>query len=162
MKRTIVLCLLAGLLSLVLLGVLSCERKAKLMGDTAAAVISYRPIEDADSFDNAITQLIAEGRNPLLLDLRDRADFEKGHIPFFLNVSNARDGEPLASWIEPYPRTKAVVLICYSGKRSGQARENLLAAGFTDLTEFTPGYAAYATQRGELYLAETGDCDCPE
>ncbi len=99
---------------------------------------------------------------PLLIDLRDRKDYEQGHIPGFVNVSNAREGEPFATWVAPFRRDKPVVLICYAGNRSARAFEHLVLSGFTRVIDYTKGYADYAAGMGASYSPETGTCDCPE
>lgn len=99
---------------------------------------------------------------PLLIDLRDRKDYEQGHIPGFVNVSNARAGEPLATWITPFRRDKPVILICYAGNRSARAFESLVLSGFTRVVDYTAGYSDYAAGMGEGYSPESGSCDCPE
>jgi rhodanese-related sulfurtransferase len=106
------------------------------------------------------TSFMKEG--PLLVDLRDRKDYEQGHIPGFVNVSNAREGEPLATWVAPFRRDKPIVLICYSGNRSARAFESLVLSGFTRVIDYTKGYADYAAGMGEGYSPETGACDCPK
>ncbi len=119
----------------------------------------YRQIESAAE----LVEFIATSSGaPLLIDLRDRADFEKGHLPNFLNIAWKDDGELFKTWVEPYRRDKPIILICYSGKRSGQAFEALKQKGFIRICEFTPGYASYAAQRGDNFTPELGSCDCPE
>lgn len=100
--------------------------------------------------------------SPLLIDLRERADFIEGHIPGFINLPYGSDGALLGQWIEPYPRNKPVILICYGGNRSVRAFQQLAIAGFTNITDFTPGYTGYLTQKGDEFIGETGSCDCPE
>lgn len=120
--------------------------------------IRHGAIRTAAELDALLAQ---KDRSPILIDLRDRKDFEAGHIPNFLNISNADGGELLATWITPFKRTKPVILICYGGNRSARAFEQLVLMGFREITDFTPGYAAYAKEKGEGYEAETGTCDCP-
>lgn len=122
----------------------------------------YRAVSSAGELDALVSSLRASGDSPLLVDLRDGKDYETAHAPGFLNVPNARDGEPFATWIAPYRRDKPVVLMCYGGNRSARAFERLVMAGFTRVIDFTPGYEAYVKQRGEGYSPEAGSCDCPK
>lgn len=119
-------------------------------------------VRDAAELDALVESLRASGDYPLLVDLRDGKDYETAHAPGFLNVPNARDGEPFATWISPYRRDKPVVLMCYGGNRSARAFEHLAVAGFTRVVDFTPGYETYARQRGGDYTPEKGSCDCPK
>lgn len=119
----------------------------------------YQMITSAAELD----PILADKKNaPLLVDLRDSADYETAHIPGFLNIS-LKDGTALLeTWITPFRRTKPVVLICYSGNRSARAFEKLVMLGFTNITDVTVGYAAYAAEKGTAFVPETGDCGCPK
>lgn len=121
--------------------------------------ILHRSVRTAAELDALLAQ---KDRSPILIDLRDRKDFEAGHIPNFLNISNADGGDLLATWITPFKRTKPVILICYGGNRSARAFEQLVLMGFREIADFSPGYAVYSREKGEGYRAETGSCDCPE
>ncbi len=123
---------------------------------------SYRAVTEAAELDSLVSSLQASGDYPLLVDLRDGKDYEAGHAPGFLNVPNARDGEPFATWIAPYRRDKTIVLVCYGGNRSARAFERLVIEGFTRVIDFTPGYETYERQRGGDYAPEKGVCDCPK
>jgi rhodanese-related sulfurtransferase len=119
----------------------------------------YRTVSSAADLD-AILE--AKANDPLLVDLRDGADYEIAHIPGFLNISLKDGTELLETWITPFRRTKPVVLICYSGNRSARAFEKLVLMGFTNITDVTTGYAAYAAEKGAAFVPEAGDCGCPK
>jgi rhodanese-related sulfurtransferase len=119
----------------------------------------YRSIQSAEELDALVRE--AE-KAPLLIDLRDRKDFEESHIAGFLNISNEGEDPVLDRWIEPHSRNRQLVLICYSGNRSARAFEKLVVMGFTNIADFTPGYAAYQTQKGADWKPASGSCNCPE
>ena len=120
---------------------------------------NYRSIQSAEELDTLIREA---AKAPLLIDLRDRKDFEESHIAGFLNISNEGEDPVLDRWIEPHSRNKQIVLICYSGNRSARAFEKLAVMGFVNIVDFTPGYAAYKTWKGEDWKPASGSCNCPE
>lgn len=120
---------------------------------------NHRLLTNAAELD----ELITEGAgSTLLVDLRDRADFEKGHLPNFLNISWKEDGELFKTWVTPFRRDKQIVLICYGGNRSSRAFQALVLMGFTNITDFSAGYEAYVSQKAGSFIPELGSCDCPE
>lgn len=127
-------------------------------GFQAKPAATWRVISNAEELDAAIE---AFELTPLLIDLRDRADFEAAHIPEFLNISNEGSEPVLDGWIAGHRRDRPVVLICYGGNRSARAFEKLAILGFTHIIDFSPGYAAYASQKGTGFAPETGTCNCP-
>ncbi len=139
--------------------VLSSVAAAYLYSNGAAVRTDYRQFNTAGELDAYLSET---GDDAILVDLRDRADFEKGHAPNFLNIAWKDSGELFRTWITPYRRDKPVVLICYGGNRSARAFEALVLLGFTRIADFSPGYAEYAAQKGEGFKPELGSCDCPE
>lgn len=119
----------------------------------------FQVLSTAAELDAILSQ---KENSPLLVDLRDRKDFEISHIANFLNFSYDDDGKRLETWITPYKRDKQVILICYAGNRTARAFERLVLMGFRNIIDFSPGYAAYAAEKGSAYAPETGSCNCPE
>ncbi len=79
-------------------------------------------------------KLIAEGA--VLLDVRTKEEFDAKHLDKAENISiqelDARmaDVEKLTGG----DKTKPIVLYCGSGKRAGTAKEKLVKAGYTQVT----------------------------
>ena len=72
-----------------------------------------------------------ETENAILIDVRDRSEYEAGHIPGSKNL-------PLAD-IDRIPeivreKDMAVFTYCLSGRRSGNAVSALKAKGYTNVT----------------------------
>jgi rhodanese-related sulfurtransferase len=89
-----------------------------------------------------VTQLINRGKT-LILDVRDAAEFAKGHVRDAKNIPLAeltqRSGELDKS------KTKTVVVVCQSGARADKAVRQLKAAGFEDVTRLDGGMTAWQT-----------------
>lgn len=83
----------------------------------------------------AINRVNAEGG--VFLDLRDAAEFNKGHIVDSLNIPATKLSERMVE-LEKY-KEKPVVLVCKMGQQSGAAGKQLRAAGYTRVSRMTGG-----------------------
>jgi len=79
----------------------------------------------------------------LILDVRDRADFNKGHIINALNIPYAS----LDSRIDEIKvnKEKPVVVVCKMGQTSNAAGSVLRKHGFTDVTRLSGGMAEWTS-----------------
>jgi rhodanese-related sulfurtransferase len=76
-----------------------------------------------------------------ILDVRQPDEWAAGHIP---NATLIPLGE-LESRLSEVPTDREVVIVCRSGNRSGQARDLLKQAGFTNVTSMAGGMNLWAT-----------------
>jgi len=79
--------------------------------------------------------------NAVILDVRSKAEFEKGHIPGAINIdiNSARfqDG------ISALDKSKPYLVNCAVGMRSSRACKRMEAAGFTNLFDLAPGFEGW-------------------
>lgn len=75
-----------------------------------------------------------------VLDVRNRAEFEAGHLPSALHIPVGYLEERLAE----IPRDKPIVLHCQGGGRSAIAASVLQKLGVTNATDLRGGYGAWA------------------
>jgi rhodanese-related sulfurtransferase len=92
--------------------------------------------------------LLMNQKNALVLDVRDAAEYEKGHM---LNARNIPLGELEArsAEIEKH-KAKPVIVVCDTGNRSGKAMAALRKKGFEQV--FTLGGGIGAWQHAGLPL----------
>ena len=83
----------------------------------------------------AINEVNGEGG--VFLDLRDAADFNKGHIVGSVNIPASKLADRMVE-LEKY-KEKPVVLVCKMGQQSGAAGKQLRAAGYTRVYRMTGG-----------------------
>ena len=76
---------------------------------------------------------------PLVVDVREPAEFEASHIDGALLAPLATVEENLAQ----IPKDREIVLVCRSGRRSGLAYQRLAARGYTRLWNMTGGMIAW-------------------
>jgi rhodanese-related sulfurtransferase len=110
--------------------------------------------------EDELTELLQEVHPAnVLVDLRDREDYELGHIDGFINIPS-NDGVELLEYLEKNKlERKAIFLMCYSGKRAAAAVDLLQERGYRYLTYITFGYNEYANSQ-ENFVPAQGECDC--
>lgn len=86
------------------------------------------------------------GAAPELLDLREFAAFEKGHLP---GSTHAPDSSP-AQLVFLAERHKQVLLVCDDGRMSAMVARTLKFAGIADPLYLAGGLKAWAAQGGPL------------
>jgi len=78
-------------------------------------------------------------QQPLLIDVRSAADYEREHIP----GSRFLPLEVLSARAEELPRDQLIVLICGGGSRSEVGCEQLAQLGFTKVASLRGGLSAW-------------------
>lgn len=78
------------------------------------------------------------GEGAVLIDVRERGEFEAGHAPQARHVALRHLPDRMSS----LPRSRTVVLVCRSGARSSRAAQLLARQGF-DAINLTGGMNAW-------------------
>jgi rhodanese-related sulfurtransferase len=81
----------------------------------------------------------------MLLDVRERGEWDAGHAPMARHVPLGR----LAAEIPRLPTGRTVVVVCRSGNRSGHATKALLGAGL-DAVNLSGGMNAWQRAGGAV------------
>jgi len=71
----------------------------------------------------------------LIIDVRERAEYEQMHIPGALHISLGQ----LEQHARSLPRNKEIIVVCRSGGRSAVARDILKRAGFLNVSSMSEG-----------------------
>jgi rhodanese-related sulfurtransferase len=117
-----------------------------------------------------LSRALAAGSKPLLLDVREPAEFDLLRIPGSINVPRGVL-EQSCEWDydETVPelaagREQEIVIICRSGKRSVLAADMLLQMGFTNVVSLKTGVRGWSDYeqpmtnvKGEALDADDGD-----
>lgn len=94
------------------------------------------PTIDVEQFDK-----LRQSKNHTVLDVRTEMEFKAGHIPGAMNLDvNAPDFAEKAAKLD---KNKTYLVHCMVGHRSATASGKLLAAGVTNVLDFTPGLKAW-------------------
>lgn len=83
----------------------------------------------------------------VILDVRDRNEWNLGHIPGALHISRGT----LESNVEKaVPREKRVVAYCASGNRSALAADTMREMGYRDVSSMKGGWKAWVDAGGDV------------
>lgn len=82
--------------------------------------------------------------NAVVLDLRDKKEFDQGHLVGAINVPYA-NLETRVSELQKY-KEKPLVLVCRMGQHAGSAGNVLRKNGFTNISRLTGGYVEWRNQ----------------
>lgn len=94
------------------------------------------------SFDDLVAA--TEAGSVRLIDVREKSEFDSGHVLGAKNVPLARF-RPLT-----LPSDKPIVLICLSGRRSAAALRQAVRVGREDVRHFAGGTRGWARRGGRL------------
>ncbi len=113
---------------------------------------------EVKSMDSAELQKIMDDKDKkeecLVIDVRSKEEYDAGHVKFAINmpIDTFEDNlDSIADWKE-----KAVITVCNSGKKSGEAADILVANGFKDVTN------AEGVKEGEYNLVTWGNVRADE
>ena len=93
-----------------------------------------------------------QGQASLLLDVREPAEWEKGHIPGALLAPRGMlewYADPTTPYAKPELTTKRdarIIVACASGGRSALATETLQKMGYTNVVNMTGGFNEWSKQ----------------
>lgn len=73
-----------------------------------------------------LEEFLDQGRDMVLVDMRDRQSYENGHIYGAVHIP----GEGLMSRLDELPRERLIVLYCYHGPNSMRAARQLAQLGY--------------------------------
>jgi hydroxyacylglutathione hydrolase len=98
----------------------------------------------------------ALGDAPVVIDVREPAEFVSGHLAGAINIPQAE----LATRIDELPKDRPVVTVCLSGARSFRSAQFLAQAGFDNVSSLAGGMSGWL-QDGRDVETEEADVDGP-
>lgn len=87
----------------------------------------------------SLKQLQQQQTGVQIVDIRDAASYEKGHIPGAIRLGN----DNLAEFITQADMEKPLVVVCYHGISSQSTAEYLHQQGFDEVYSLEGGFAAW-------------------
>ena len=110
----------------------------------ATLLLAYLNSKTAKSVSPQAAALLVNRADGTFLDIRERKDFEKGHIVDALNIPLAKLHERITE-LEKKKETP-VIVVCQMGHHSGEAVKILQAQGFTTVFKMFGGMAEWHAQ----------------
>ena len=90
---------------------------------------SYKTISSKEA-----QQMIEDNKDALILDVRTAAEYESGHIPNAINLSNEDIQAGKVDSLKD--KSQLIMVYCRSGNRSRQAAQKLAELGYTNVVDF--------------------------
>jgi hydroxyacylglutathione hydrolase len=123
-----------------LLAAVGIEVRGFLEGGMTAWRMEERPVQRIELIDpNELASRVAGAQPPLILDVRNAAEYAGEHIPGSLHIPYG----DLADRCDELPRDRAIAAICRGGKRSGLAASILQREGFAEVVHVGQGVGAW-------------------
>jgi len=82
-----------------------------------------------------LAERIAAGASPVVLDVRSREEYARGHIPGAVNIPHDELAGRLAEI--PGSPSQEIVVHCQSGRRAGMAENVLREHGYSNVRDLT-------------------------
>ena len=90
---------------------------------------SYKTISSTEA-----QQMIEDNKDALILDVRTAAEYESGHIPNAVNLSNEDIQAGKVDSLKD--KSQLIMVYCRSGNRSRQAAQKLAELGYINVVDF--------------------------
>ena len=111
-----------------------------LEGGMTAWRTEERPVRRIELIDpDELAERVDGAKPPLILDVRNDAEYAGEHIPGSLHIPYG----DLAERLDELPRDRAIATICRGGKRSGLAASILQREGFLDVVHVGQGVGSW-------------------
>src|SRR5688572_4051174 len=110
----------------------------------ATMLLAYLNSKTAKSVSPQAAAILVNKADGTFLDIRERKDFEKGHIVDAINIPLAKLHERIAE-LEKKKETPLIV-VCQMGHHSGEAVKILQAKGFTTVFKMFGGMNEWSLQ----------------
>ncbi len=118
------------------------------MAESAVAVLIAEAKKDIEECDLSATQQAMQENSHLIIDVREPAEFAKGHLEGAMNVPRGvlefRTDADYPGVIESLTdKTAKMILYCRSGGRSALAAQSLSKMGYQSVVSMAGGFMAW-------------------
>ena len=111
---------------------------------TLAAIIVYHQQTGSKSLSPAQAVALINRKGAVVVDLREKKEFETGHIVDSVNIPLAKLDQRITELGKH--KEKPVILVCTLGQQSGQAGQKLQADGFGEVNRLAGGISEWKAQ----------------
>lgn len=110
----------------------------------AASLLAYLYSKTGTSLSPHQTVALVNNENGVVLDVRERKEFDKGHIVDAVNIPLARLAERIGELEKR--KDNPVIVVCQYGQQASEAVKILHAKGFAKANKMAGGLAEWQTQ----------------
>jgi hydroxyacylglutathione hydrolase len=107
--------------------------------------------------DIDVAALAARPPEAVVLDVREPAEYARGHVPGAISLPQA----DLATRLDEVPRDRAILVVCQSGVRSRGAARFLAQMGFSHVANVSGGTAAWRADGRSVACGEAREEPSP-
>jgi rhodanese-related sulfurtransferase len=111
---------------------------------TAAALLAYLNAKTGTSLSPNQTVVLVNKEDGVVLDVRERKDFDKGHIVDAINIPLAKLSERIAELEKQ--KDKPIIVVCQHGQTAGDAVKLLHTNGFAKANKMGGGLSEWQAQ----------------
>ncbi|MDT8397578.1 MAG: rhodanese-like domain-containing protein [Pseudomonadales bacterium] len=108
------------------------------------ALVLYQQARAGKALSPHQVTLLVNRSNAAVLDVRDKKDFDRGHIVDAVNIPLAKLSERLPELEKK--KESPLIVVCEMGQHSGAAVKTLQVAGFTQVSRLSGGLAEWRAQ----------------
>ena len=113
---------------------------------TLGVIIMYHRRTSGGSVGPQQAVLLINRKGAIVVDVREKKEFESGHIVDSINIPVAKLKQRITeAWKHKY-KDKPVVVVCKLGQHSGQAAKILQEAGHADVVRLAGGLTEWKAQ----------------
>lgn len=109
-----------------------------------AALVFYMKSKAARSVSPQQATLLVNREDGVIVDVRERKDFERGHIVDAIHIPLAKLGERIVE-LDKY-KSAPIVVVDQMGQHAGTAVKTLEARGFTQVSRMSGGMSEWVAQ----------------
>jgi rhodanese-related sulfurtransferase len=109
-----------------------------------SAFMFYLTKTGAKSVSTQEAVMLINRKDGVVLDIRDKKEFEAGHIVDSISMPSSKLAAHLTE-LEKY-KSRPVIVVCRMGQSSGDACKSLEGAGFTEVVRLRGGMAEWRGQ----------------
>lgn len=111
---------------------------------TLGAIILYHQRTGSSSVGPQQAVMLINRKNAVVVDVRDKKEFESGHIVDSINIPAAKLKQRMTELKKH--KEKPVVVVCKLGQHSGEAAKMLLEAGHAEVFKLSGGLTEWKAQ----------------
>lgn len=111
---------------------------------TVGAIIVYHQRTGSSSVGPQQAVMLINRKDGVVVDVREKKEFESGHIVDSLNIPLAKLKQRLKE-LKKY-KEKPIIVVCKLGQHSGEAAKQLMEAGHTEVYKLSGGITEWKSQ----------------
>ncbi|MEX2470091.1 MAG: rhodanese-like domain-containing protein [Pseudohongiellaceae bacterium] len=111
-----------------------------------AAIVFYHQRTGSSSVGPQQAVMLINRRNAIVVDLREKKEFESGHIVGALNIPLVKLQQRIAELNKYKDKDRPLILVCKMGQQSGEAAKALEQAGHSEVYRLSGGVTEWKAQ----------------